>query len=160
MLHKVTLLMATAAIVSVTVAANAADVCFRYENGGGTLVPPGFILLDDIFGNRNLCAPFNAYESATAGLWGALTATGCISSNGNAFILHYSYHNLNGFYPISSYFESGTCRFRIRSLNWTLLNGFCRGTVITGTSQQSAMINNFSLPANVTKCSREVEWLR
>ena len=91
--------------------ANAADLCVAFS-AGGVIAGKGFTLppKDE---EKNTCKPFNGVEQG--GLFGGVTGTGCVDSQGNTFILHYAYHNcLPNTRAGGSYFESGFCRFFLK----------------------------------------------
>jgi|SoiMethySBSTD1v2_1073268.scaffolds.fasta_scaffold777445_1 hypothetical protein len=69
---------------------SAHDLCFRYNNGGGTLVlkSPKIQLNCCPFTAEelNTCAPLNGFESLNGfNLAGAVTGTGCLDAQGNHF---------------------------------------------------------------------------
>jgi hypothetical protein len=105
--------------------ANAADLCVAFS-AGGVIAGKGFTLppKDE---EKNTCKPFNGVEQG--GLFGGVTGTGCVDSQGNTFILHYTYHNcLPNTRAGGSYFESGFCRFFLKED--FPKPGFCRGTIV------------------------------
>jgi hypothetical protein len=104
------------------------DLCITFA-GGGTHAGKAFPLRIPAVGQENTCKPFNGVESG--GLRGAITGTGCVTQNGGAFILQYSYHNAFPPRGDQSYFESGFCRFEFHS-NIDHVPGACRGTILQG----------------------------
>jgi hypothetical protein len=134
MLHKRRTLVLALAIVcasgacrNVAVNPPGPDLCVTFS-GGGTHVGKAFPLRIPAVGLENTCAPFNGVE--LGGLQGGITGTGCVTSNGGAFLLHYSYHGARSPQGAESYFESGFCRFEFHS-QINNIGGFCRGTILT-----------------------------
>jgi hypothetical protein len=106
--------------------ASAADLCVGFS-GGGIIAGKGFTLPPK-GEEKNTCKPFNGIEDG--GLFGGVTGTGCIDSQGNTFILHYSYHScLPNTRAGGSYFESGFCRFFLKED--FPIPGYCRGTIVS-----------------------------
>ena len=135
MLRPIFFITAAFGLVVASAPGARADMCFHYKNsGGGTLVAKGAKLPP-----VNTCEPLALYEREgqppspfTHGLEGAATGSICQDWAGATVVFHYTYDACMG--P-DSYFESGTCRFKLdNSGNIPTTDSTCRGTYIGGTS--------------------------
>lgn len=121
--------------------ARAADLCLSYDGGGGIIVGKAFRIP-----SPNKCKPFHGFE--VGGLEGMVTGTGCTTSNGGSFILHYSYNNYFA-YNGGNYAEGGTCNFQFHN-DPIPSSGICRGTVVTGS------VGGFVQGASLFACNEDV----
>jgi len=99
--HICRMLIATLGLICVNAASASADICFRYANGGGTLVAKGATLPA-----ANTCISVAFFEDG--GLRGAATGSICTAADGASVIFHYTYDGCLG-----PYFESGFCRLQL-----------------------------------------------
>jgi hypothetical protein len=113
--HKCMMLIASLGLICVNAASASADMCFRYESGGGTLIAKGGKLPA-----ANTCEPLGFFENG--GLWGAATGSICYDGQSSA-ILHYTYDGCTG-----HYFESATCKFQTTRGSLPTTFSSCRGT--------------------------------
>ena len=156
MLRKSLLFIGTLGLVIASPLAAKADICFRYQTGGGTLVAKGANLPA-----RNTCENLAMFE--VGGLAGAATGSLCKGWNDNSVVYHYAYHSCLG--P-GSYFESGTCYGHLSTGQLPLTNSSCRITA-NGSPFLDTTLSIFSGPdcvklnvpdANGPECTQEAPW--
>jgi hypothetical protein len=116
MFRKGLMFMAALGLIGASVPSAQADLCFRYESGGGTLVARGGELPQP-----NECRTLPFFE--VGGYEGAATGSICMDKNGGTVVFHYAYHSCLA----PTYFETGTCRLGVQ--NGLPASGACRVTV-------------------------------